>query len=486
MKTGIRTLLLAASILVISSCGGACGNQDNLRVSSIISDNMVLQQQTEVNIWGWAKEGTKVVIDCSWLDSKVRVSADRDGRWIARVRTPEAGWEPQEIKIGTPTKLNRITVGNILVGDVWLAGGQSNMEMPLKGFDGCCVKGGTDEAFHAHNYPGIRYFYTPKVQKTEVQEECDGRWTTTESFSDVLEWSATAWYFARELSDALHIPIGIICCNYGGSAVESWMPREILEQYPDIDLTEEGLAKQIDYTRPLLMYNAMLQPVHNYTLKGYIFYQGCTNVGRPDYAKRLATMVSHWREIWGQGDIPFYYVQIAPYQYDGSGQTEMAPYLREQQDKARSLIPNSAMVSTIDLVPEYERHNIHPADKKTVGQRLAWVALNKTYGFSSLCCEGPEFDHAEFRGSEVSIFLKNIHAGICRNYDIKGFEIAGADRKFYPADVVFTWQNNSLRLTSPKVPKPVAARFAFRDFPEEVAFYGGNWLPLLPFRTDNW
>ena len=198
-------------------------------------------------------------------------------------------------------------------------------------------------------------------------------------------------------------------------------------------------------------------------------------------------MVAHWREQLALGEIPFYYVEIAPYDYDSEAQNEMSAYLREAQYKAQSLIPKSKMISTNDLAEPYERFNIHPRRKAEVGQRLSYVALNKTYGMKQICCEGPTYN-GDFtvEGNEVFLGFNNLDMGICRNYQLEGFEVAGEDRIFHPADSVWIrWQTNHAVVSSKKVPKPVAVRYCFRDF-QIGNFIGGNELPLVPFRTDNW
>lgn len=456
-----------------------------LKLASLIGDNMVLQQQTDARLWGWAKAGDKISATASWDGQTVQATANKEGLWMLSVKTPQAGFTPYEITI-TDGK-NPVTLKNILIGEVWLAGGQSNMEMPLKGFSGCCIKDGMQEAIEASNYPYVRMHTVPKAKSMEIVTDAGSQWQLP-TLSAAMEMSATAWYFAKNLSQALNVPVGIVNCSYGGTRVESWLPRNILETYPDIDLTPEGLAKYPDWETPLMMYNAMFPTVTRYTYKGIIWYQGCSNVGsHTTYAQRLATMVEHWREQFGLGEIPFYYVEIAPYDYDGEAQNEMAAYLREAQYKAQSLIPNSKMISTNDLAEPYERFNIHPRRKAEVGQRLSYVALNKTYGMKQICCEGPTYN-GDFtvEGNEVFLGFNNLDMGICRNYQLEGFEVAGEDRIFHPADSVWIrWQTNHAVVSSKKVAKPVAVRYCFRDF-QIGNFIGGNELPLVPFRTDNW
>ena len=262
--------------------------------------------------------------------------------------------------------------------------------------------------------------------------------------------------------------------------------RELLENYPDISLNPDSIERLHPMLRPMLMYNAMLKPLQNYTIKGFIWYQGESNVGRHEtYAERLADMVQLWRKEWGLGELPFYFAEIAPYAYGGT-QQEKAAYLREAQFRAQSLIPNSGMISTNDLVEPYEMYNIHPRNKTKVGQRLSYLALNLTYGLKQIHCFGPQYKSWTAKGSEAWVSFDHLEMGICRNYDLRGFEVAGEDRVFHPADKVWLhWQTNEVVISSEKVSHPVSVRYCFHDF-QIGTMIGGNELPTIPFRTDNW
>jgi sialate O-acetylesterase len=472
------------NVLMIALLCCAVALNAKVKLPALVGDNMVLQQQADVKVWGSAAPSTTVRVTPSWDGKSYTCRSDKDGHWLLTLRTPSGGYTPYEITFDDG---EQTTLKNILIGEVWLASGQSNMEMPLKGFGGCCVRGGIDEAIAASDVKGVRMFNVPLRQSYEPLTECDGSWMTTELVTDVMNFSATAWYFASSLSRALHLPVGIVNCAYGGSSVESWISREILETYPDISLKPEDMEKILRWERPLLMYNGMLRSVENYTIKGIIWYQGETNVGRHEhYAQRLADMVKLWRKEWGLGDIPFYFVEIAPYDYDSPAQDEKAAYLREAQFKAQSLIPNSAMISTNDLAEPYERYNVHPGNKAPVGRRLSYLALNLTYGMKQIACFSPQYKSVEMEGNQAFVSLDHIEMGICRNYDIRGFEIAGEDRVFHPADSVWVrWQTNHIVVSSEKVPHPVAVRYCFHDF-QIGTMIGGNELPLIPFRSDDW
>ena len=467
--------------LFLLCCAATLGAK--VKLHSLVGDNMIVQQQTDVRLWGTARPGAEIKVTPSWSGQTATCQADAQGRWLLTVKTPQASMTPYEITFddGEP-----LTVKNVLVGEVWLASGQSNMEMPLKGFAGCCIKDGAQEIINASSMPQVRMFNVPRKQEYEPQTECGGNWMVP-SIETAPEFSATAWFFAKSVSKALGLPVGIINCSYGGSTVESWTNRALLETYPDVSLKPEDMEKVLSWERPLLMYNAMLKPVQNYTIKGIIWYQGCSNVGRHEtYAQRLANMVDLWRKEWRLGEVPFYFVEIAPYDYDSAVQDEKAAYLREAQFKAQSLIPNSAMISTNDLAEPFERHNVHPRNKQTVGLRLSLLALNLTYGQKQFHCFSPQYKSWTAKGSEAWISLDHLEMGICRNYDIQGFEVAGEDRVFHPADNVWVhWQTNEIVVSSKQVAKPVAVRYCFHDF-QPGTMIGGNELPLIPFRTDEW
>lgn len=473
----------------ILACGALTAIHAEIKLPALVGNHMVLQQQTEARLWGWAQPKSKIEVRNSWSGDVVSAKADAEGRWMLAVKTPAASFDPQSLSL-TENGKNEVKISDILIGEVWLASGQSNMEMPLKGFAGCNVAHGTVDAMNVfRDAPGVRLLMVKKTQSFELQEDCEGKWEAG-TFPQTMEWSATAYYFASTLSNALRVPVGIVNSSYGGAKVESWTNEEIVSTYNNIDLSREAIMNSPqEYLRPIMMYNAMFWPVKNYTYKGIIWYQGCSNADRSpscsEYAQRLANMVELWRKEIGLGDIPFHYVEIAPYDYDGD-QDECGPLLREQQYKAQSLIPNSFMISTNDLVEDYELHNIHPSQKRTVGERLCFSALNRVYGMKYLCCSGPRYKEMIIEGDTCYIGFDDLQMGICRNYMIEGFEVAGEDRVFYPAENVWLrWQTNHVVVRSSKVQKPVAVRYCFHDF-QPGTLKGGSELPAYPFRTDDW
>lgn len=471
------------SILSAIASIAALSSQAEVKLPNIIGSDMVLQQQSEVRLWGSAKD--EVTASASWSNDTWRTKVDKNGNFELRITTPSASFDPQQIKM-TDTDNKTITLNNILIGEVWLASGQSNMEMPLEGFPGCFVDRGFEEIANASAEKGIRFFTVPLEHSYVEETDVKAKWTVP-SATTAHKYSATAWFYAKTLTHALNVPVGIVSCAYGGTKVESWMNKELLESYGLSTKKEDIENCEQVYLRRLLPYNAMFFPVHKFTYKGIIWYQGESNVGEHDvYANRLADMVKLWRKMIGLGDIPFYYVELAPFGYDDPNQVGKSAYLREAQFKALSLIPNSGMISTSDLVLPEELHNIHPREKKTVGQRLAALSLNKTYGLNYIVYGGPIYKELVVEGNEAFVGFDNLQMGICSNYMIEGFEVAGEDHVFHPADNVWLrWQTNHVVVSSKNVAKPVAVRYCFKDF-YHGTLYGGYAMPAFPFRTDNW
>ncbi|MDE5672379.1 MAG: sialate O-acetylesterase, partial [Duncaniella sp.] len=297
MKTSILTISLAFITLVAES-------EAKVRPASMITDNMVLQQNANGRIYGTADPGSTVTVTPSWDGKAYTTTTDRTGEWSLAVKTPAGSFTPYTITLSDGEPL---TINNVLIGEVWLASGQSNMQMPLKGFPGCCTLGGYDEIASASDEAGkVRFFTVPLTQSYTPLDTVAASWTVP-SPDTAPEYSALAWHFAKRMSDVLNVPVGIVSAAYGGAKVESWTPRDMLEKYPDVSLDPKDIEPIVHYHRPMLMYNAMFNPIKNYTYNGIIWYQGCSNVATYDtYAERLAAMVKRWRDDIGIGDIPFY------------------------------------------------------------------------------------------------------------------------------------------------------------------------------------
>ena len=474
----LRRILFFAALSTMT-----LGMQAKVRLPHIIGDDMILQQDSKARLWGWDTPGKAVKVNVSWSKESYSAKTDSKGIWIVGVKTPKASYTPLSITFNDGDKT---TINNVLSGEVWVCAGQSNMEMPVKGFGNCPVEGYNKAVMNANEYKGIHYVKIPSVMSTQPLDDAQCEWKVIGP-QTVGDASATGYFFAQAINKTLNIPVGLVMANKGGTRVESWLDRDYLEKNTTESLDSMAMMKKFpyDYLRPLLWGNGTFSPILKYTVKGIIFYQGCSNVGDPagQYTKRLNDLVSQWRRDFKLGDIPFYFVQIAPY-FNSDVNGDWGPRLREQQFNASKIIPNSGIVCTDDLVYPYESQQIHPSQKQQVGERLALQALNKTYGMKDIWCESAEFKDMKISNDTCYVNLKNDYNGISRYEDIHGFEVAGADKVFHKANASYYW-TKGLIVTSPEVKTPVAVRYAFRNWG-----YGnvknGALLPLFPFRTDNW
>lgn len=453
-----------------------------VKLASLFTDNMVLQQNSKSSLWGWASAGKTISITPSWNKKTITVKAGTEGNWKALVETPAAGG-PYEITI---TGDGSLQLKNILVGEVWICSGQSNMEMPMKGFKGQPIAGSNRAILHSTN-PNIRLYTVPRGAATTPQENSKpSQWKEAEPEA-VSNFSATAYFFGKNLEALLNVPIGLINVSYGGSPVESWMDAATLKSFTDINVPGPKDSIKSPNRTPTTLYNGMLHPVIGYGIRGMIWYQGESNYDRPDqYETLFPAAVQQWRKDWGAGEFPFYFVQIAPYNYAQLppyhvGGKYNSAYLRDAQRKAAQQIPNAAMAVLLD---KGEEANIHPAHKEEAGERLALLALAKTYGLKGFGAESPSYDTlivsngiAEVKFSSASNWLT------AYGKELSLFEIAGKDKQFHPAKAVI--HRSSVMVSSPMVKEPVAVRYAFRDF-TQAELYSTEGLPVSSFRTDNW
>ncbi len=461
----------------------ACASMDaKVTMADICTDGMILQQNSKAVLWGKATPKSKITVTPSWNGISYNGKADKDGRWEIKVETPEAGYDPYTIEVNGDG--SDIIIKDVLIGEVWFASGQSNMEMPMRGFYNSPVEHALEYASGPAATEKIRMFTVPIKQSYEPLDEVDAKWTGAES-STILDMSATAFFFAHKLNQTLDVPVGIVSCAYGGARIESWTPKEILETYPDEDLSRERIEAMTHYQRPYLAYNAMLCPVKGYTIKGFIWYQGCSNVGRHDqFVERMNNMILHWREEWNdeKAELPFYMVEIAPYRYKPATDVSYASLLREAQHEAAAVIPNCGIVVTNDLVASYEQDNIHPTKKKEVGDRLAYLALNRDYGFHRVACCSPEAVKCFSlpNSCEIGVELTNAPNGLNRWMEVKGLEVAGSEGIFYPVTYAYYEWDKYLRVRSEFVPDPCEVRYGWGDFnPGNLKSVEG--LPVSPF-----
>lgn len=453
-----------------------------IKLPYLFSDNMVLQQQSHPLIWGWSTAGAKVSLVTSWNKNKITVTADSKGKWKANVATPAAGG-PFEIKISEAN--NSVTIKNVLIGEVWLCSGQSNMEMPMKGFMGQPILGASDAIFNSAN-DKIRLYTVPKAVQREAQDDSGkATWNEAEPES-VTNFSATAYYYGRLLQAKLKVPIGLVCNSYGGTPVESFMDEEALKAFPEITSfpSKTDASQKFNNQNATAVYNAMLYPFLGFTIKGCIWYQGESNYSRPkQYETLFPAFVKMLRTKSNDENLPFYYVQIAPYKNKPieSDPKLHSAYLRDAQRKALAVIPNSGMAVTMDIGNEVF---IHPWDKETVGKRLAYMALAKTYGLKGFPYASPMYESVSFAGNVATVQFSNSANGLTSyGKSLNSFEIAGADKVFYPAKAVIT--RGILTVSSEEVPNPIAVRYAFKDFVVGDLF-NTEGFPASSFRTDDW
>ncbi len=497
-------LCLAVSLLLTAAA------QADVRLPSLISDNMVLPQETPANIWGWADPQEQVSVQLA--GKKVEAIADAQGKWSVKL----AGLTPGEAGDLTITGKNTLTVRNVAVGEVWVGSGQSNMEWSVRS-----SANPTEEAAAA-TFPQIRMFTVARAPKLEPQEECAGKWEvcTPETVSN---FSAVAYYFGRKLHQSLKVPIGLIHSSWGGTPAEHWTPKEVLAAEPELagmvkswetavaaypaakeahdkviaewQVTADAakaagtpVPKKPDAPRggdpfgsPGCLYNGMIHPLLPYTIRGAIWYQGESNASRAtQYAKLFPTMIQSWRERWAVGEFPFLFVQLANFmqRHDQPTESQWAA-LREAQLQTLEL-PHTGMAVAIDIG---EAGDIHPKNKQEVGRRLALNALATVY-YHEQEFSGPIFTGAQVEDGKIRLSFR--HAQGLKALDgakLTGFAIAGEDRKFVWAEAEI--QGDHVVLQSPQVATPVAARYAWADNP--AANLGNEaGLPASPFRTDTW
>lgn len=447
---------------------------------TVMADNMVLQQNEQVNLWGKASPNATVNVVPAWDHKTYTTVADKAGKWIVKVQTPSAGG-PYDIAFSDGEK---VTLKNILIGEVWFCSGQSNMQMPVKGFGGQPVAGSTDYIVKARKTTPIRMYTTVnKISKTPM-DDIEGSWKEHTS-EGVATCSATAYFFAKYLQEVLDVPVGLVISNWGGSNVEAWMSREAMIPFKEFDLSyldNDRKSGRPDNQTPCYLYNAKLHPLINYTVRGTIWYQGEANTGDPDlYTRLFPAFVQDLRKSFSQGEMPFYYVQIAPYSYGKPDETGAAK-LRESQLKCMDLIPNCGMAVTMDVG---DRYTIHPKQKKEIGDRLAYWALAKTYHLSEIPYESPVYDSMTVKGGKAILRFKTSTGLSPIGKNLEGFEVAGADKVFHKAKAYVNAWEKTVEVSCDEVEEPVAVRYAFKNYAAATLFNDYD-IPVSSFRTDNW
>lgn len=480
MSRSITKLGIYFSLLILLNVQTA---KAKIELPSVISNGMVLQQKSNVVLWGKAEPGKKISILTSWDKKEYQVAVSADGHWKTRVKTPQAGG-PYEITFNDG-EIQQLT--DVLIGEVWVASGQSNMEMSLKGFKDQPVLDAEKVIAEAKN-PKIRFFKVKNVTWKKPLNDCEGAWVNTTPIS-ARNFSAVAYFYAKALHEKLKVPIGIIESNWGGTLVEAWMSNENLRNFSGaVKVPAEEDAVNENKNVPAGLYNGMIKPILGYGIKGVIWYQGEQNRNNPAlYAKLFPAMVKQWRADWQTGDFAFYYVQIAPYLSNTAKLSPLMealkpkiPVLREVQLQSLDIIANSGIAVITDIGAE---NTIHPPDKETVGKRLSYLALAKTYGDKSVNYTGPTYKNMQVRDGKILLKFTSAEGLRFTGTESANFEVAGSDQVFYPAKAQLT--KAGIWVSADQVSKPVAARYAFKAWTMGDLFnkYG---LPASSFRTDSW
>ncbi|MBX3421268.1 MAG: sialate O-acetylesterase [Pirellulaceae bacterium] len=486
-------------VLIATLAGGSALAE--VRVPNVFSDHMVLQQQQPNKVWGRAAAGERVTV--SIAEQSHVTTAAADGNWHVVLTSLPAGG-PHELTI---TGTNVIKLSDVLVGEVWICSGQSNMQWNVQ------LSNDADLERLAAKYPGVRMINFPQIGSQEpIWEHEKSKWQVC-SPDTVASFSAVGYFFARQLHQTLDVPIGMINNAWGGSACEAWISRPVLEGAGDYAnllaawdaeaATASELAKQGDSLstddqkklktlegrlrgnhRPANIYNGVLKSHLGYGIRGAIWYQGESNAGRAyQYRDLFPLMISSWRQEWAQGDFPFYWVQLADFQAEVSepGNSAWAE-LREAQTMTLDRLPKTGQAVIIDIG---EGRDIHPRNKVDVGRRLARLALANDYGVA-IAAKSPRYQSMERQGNKIVLTFQDLDHG-WRPFDVVqpvGFAIAGEDQKFVWADAKVL-PDNRIEVSSPAVANPQSVRYAWADNPK-CNMYDGAGLPLTPFRTDDW
>lgn len=481
---------LLKNVLLCGLCMLTSVISAHVRLCPLFTDHMVLQQRTQAPVWGTATPSARVEVTPSWNKKTYMTVADATGRWMLKIDTPKAGG-PYTIMVsdGTPQILN-----DVLIGEVWLCSGQSNMSMPLKGWGK--IKNYEQELADG-NYPSIRLMQVKETASVEPASDFvatgEGGWQLCSS-KTLEDFSATAYFFGRNLYQNRKVPVGLIHASWGGTILEAWTSLESLRQMHGRDdafdslerdkaAAKRGEKESDEPNRFSVLFNGMIHPLVPYAIKGALWYQGESHVGQPIlYRDILPMLIADWRGQWGY-DFPFYIVQLANHT-----ELQTAPVadsgwagVREAQAMTAGHVKDVGMAVTIDLG---EAADIHPKNKQEVGHRLALAVRAQTYG-EKISYSGPLYQSYRIEGEKIRLFFTHTDRGMNPQGDtvLKGFAIAGIDHRFHWADAVV--EGNSIVVSSPEVKQPLAVRYAWADNPIGN-LYNGAGLPASPFRTDDW
>jgi sialate O-acetylesterase len=453
------SLTIIALVLFFQSSNG------NISLPEIFSDNMVLQQKSDVMIWGWAKTGEKIVLKADWLDTEITTTVDNQGKWNLILKTPSAGG-PYNIHL---KGYNELTLKNVLIGEVWLCSGQSNME-----WSAAMGINNAEEEIKNANYPDIRFFSVYHATSIYPQDHFTGEWTACTSES-MRNFSVIAYLYAKKLHEVLGVPVGVINSSWGGTPAEAWMPEEVIEK-------DDFLRQAATFQKPVpwgpvesgRIYNSMISPLVHFRIAGVLWYQGEANtVNAYAYKEILTALIKSWRTGWGY-EFPFYYAQIAPYKY---GKRYEGAEVREAQRKVLA-VPNTGMVVLSDIG---DTSNIHPKNKQDAALRFANLALNRYYKVIKTEDSGPLYKEMTIDRNKAIISFDHAEGLYVKGKNPDWFEVAGEDKVFYPATAKI--KDNQVIVQSDHVKVPMVVRFAWSNTATPNLFNSAN-LPASCFKTE--
>jgi sialate O-acetylesterase len=463
-RTLARALIVCVLVVLVATAAQAA-----VTLPAVIGNDMVLQRGMPAPIWGWADKGEEVTVTIA--GQKHVTKAGDDGRWKVTLDKLAVG-QPLEMTVEGSSG-SRTTLKNILVGEVWVCSGQSNMEMGV----GACNDAAKEIA--AAKYPNIRLFTVKRAEVAQPATDVKGKWTPCSPQTVAADgwggFSATAYFFGRKLYRELKVPIGLIHTSWGGTPAESWTSRKALEANPVLKPLAQGKSS--------FLYNGMIAPLIPYAIRGAIWYQGEANVGAAyRYRTLFPAMIANWRADWGEGNFPFIFVQIAPFNYHNGGADPRAcAELWEAQRMTLDAAPHTGMAVTTDIT---DLNDIHPKNKQEVGRRLALWALANVYG-KKLVYSGPIYKSMTVEGDKIRLRFDHRGGGLKARdgRPLNEFTIAGADQKFVPAEAEI--DGDTIVVRSDKVGEPVAVRYAWHD-DATPNLANKEGLPASPFRTDKW
>ena len=458
-----------------------------LQLSHLFTDHAVLQRETSVSVWGWGTPGAKVEVTASWNGAKAVAKVADDGSWSVVLPTGEAGG-PYTLSVKSGKEA--LTVNDIALGEVWICSGQSNMEMPIQGFGFQEVEGATEAILAAPETAAqVRVFDIKTPKKTAPEKDVDAQWAYTDG-AVTARTSAVGYFFAKRLTKSLNVPVGIIVNAWGGSRIEPWMTREVID---GAGLTEQELtelyAVQEQPDRwpetPELIWNGRVAPIVGYAAKGILWYQGCSNMGQPHcYDKLQKAMVQMWRKEWGR-ELPFIFTLLAPHDH-GDADGRWRPFFVENQLHTEEILSQSFAICTETLG---NKVTVHPSQKKEVADMMVQRALQNVYGiYSGVSIELPRLQSVEYlEDGTAKVTLTQVWSNLMSisAREIVGFELAGEDRQFHLAKAEVDWDGNTILVSCPEVPKPVAVRYGWRNW-MGANLQKSNGIPVPPFRSDDW